>query len=89
MTVPTVDVVDAIQSLNRREARVYRGPLPVAMLPGGGVFALASLRRVLDNVQHSGETLDVVLIRVGEWEDVSGPTATLPLIEDVEPETAA
>ncbi|PPG11139.1 hypothetical protein C5C11_13210 [Rathayibacter rathayi] len=61
----------------------------MAMLPGGGVFALASLRRVLDNVQHSGETLDVVLIRVGEWEDVSGPTATLPLIEDVEPETAA
>lgn len=58
-------------------------------LPGGRVFALASLRRVLDNSQHSGETLDVVPIRFDEWEDVTGPTATLPLIEDVEPETAA
>ncbi|AZZ55037.1 hypothetical protein C5E08_03400 [Rathayibacter iranicus] len=56
VTVPIVDVVDAIQSLNGWEARVHRGPLPVAMLPGGGVLVLASLRRVLDNVQHSGET---------------------------------
>lgn len=61
----------------------------MAMLPGGGVFTLASLRRVLDNVQRSGETLDVVLIRFDEWEYVPGPTATLPLIEDVELETAA
>ncbi|WP_461514588.1 hypothetical protein [Rathayibacter agropyri] len=53
------------------------------------MFALASLRRVLDNSQHSGETLDVAPIRFDEWEDVPGPTATLPLIEDVEPETAA
>ncbi|PPF67907.1 hypothetical protein C5C18_00510 [Rathayibacter tritici] len=89
VTVPIVDVVDAIQSLNRWEARVHRGPLPVTMLPSGGIFALASLRRVLDNVQHSGETLDVVLIRFDEWEDVPCPTATLPLIEDVELETAA
>lgn len=61
----------------------------MTMLPGGAVFTLASLRRVLDSVQHSGETLDVVLIRVDEWGYVPSPTATLPLIENVELETAA